>query len=42
MAVRRRGNMTPPAGMRVSSGQSFSKGGKRSKRKYACGGRLKK
>ena len=43
MASRRRGNMTPSAGIRVKKGQSFSTGGKKSKsKKYSCGGKLKK
>lgn len=41
MAQRRRGNMTPKAG--VSKGpRSFDKGGKKPSKKYACGGKLKK
>ena len=41
MATRKRGNMTPKAG--VSKGpRSFGKGGKKSARKYACGGKLTK
>lgn len=43
MATRKRGNMTPKAG--VSKGtRSFDNGGKKSsvKRKYACGGKMKR
>ena len=42
MAIRRNGNMTPSAGIRKPKGHSFSKGGKKAARKYACGGKLKK
>lgn len=43
MAKRRRGNMTPKAGVTRDPKRSFSQGGKKpSVRKYACGGKLKK
>lgn len=34
--------MTPSAGPRKEKGHSYSKGGKKPTRKYACGGKLKK
>lgn len=41
MAIRKRGNMIPKAG--ISRGpRSFGKGGKKPVRKYSCGGKLKK
>lgn len=42
MAQRKRGNMTPKAGVSRSPKRSFSEGGKKPARKYACGGKLKK
>lgn len=43
MATRKRGNMSPPMGIKASGPKAHSKGGKLSKgKKYACGGKLKK
>lgn len=39
MAQRKRGNMTPKAGVSKSPTRSFGKGGKKAVNKYACGGK---
>lgn len=37
-----RGKMIPKAGVSRNPKRPFSKGGKKTTRKYACGGKLKK